>query len=595
MPYRMIGPGRQVWLDLWRLYAKRLHEAKVPVLMYELFNEPGYAALTADHRKEFVAWLHERYGSLEAVNETWGSSWTSWDNILDHPSPRTDPALWLDYDEYLAETFSDLFEAGRDAIREIDPKAVCVVQPTRRAALVPFNAVHYSKILDLHEVVVAPTNGGLWTPGQICKKPPRDWIETPLAPAPISSDLLLRMAGERMLFDNELYLTGQTRRATRNDWWTRVLLGYDGATLFQWSKRGWSWWKGEKKLRKEAEDHPYTALLPPARRTEALRGMLDFALEIEQVRDLVLPKPWGPQLRIAILWSWGNARREAWEGNLPEKAMVYYAALRYGHWSFAVLPSGYATIEELSKFRVVILAGTRFLEKETAQNLEVYVRKGGLLLVGEGTASQTPYGPSNGFAKMLGVTVGARLAVPISRPEQVLGHGLPGELELREGMRHLHLSEGTKPLLVDSLHRPVVTEHRIGDGRVWYQAASLHGYPLVTLLSWLLEMAGEQKHVAIYEAKNEQCATNVLASVREYGGHLAILLRNQDEYSKSLRIVVLGRAGDWTVRDPLDEGHLIPPSGGTAWSGEDLQQDGIPLEINPRDFRLLILEQLKEG
>jgi hypothetical protein len=277
--------------------------------------------------------------------------------------------------------------------------------------------------------------------------------------------------------------------------------------------------------------------------------------------------------------------------------MTYYAALRYSHWLFVMLPSDYATTEDLSKFNVVILAGAHFLEEETARNLEIYVRNGGLVLVGEETASHSPYGLSNGFLEILGVTVGERKSTPsrISRPQQALGYGLPEDLELREGIRHLRLSEGTEPVLLDSSHQPVVTEHRIGGGRVWYQAADLQGYSLATLLSWLLELAGEQKHIAVYEPNGGGCATNILASLREYGGHTAILLRNQDGYSKSVRIMVLRRSGEWSVCDPLDQERIAPPSGRTAWSGEDLEQDGIPLQMGPQDFRLLILTQLNEG
>ncbi|MFH1742173.1 MAG: beta-galactosidase [bacterium] len=593
MPYKTIGEGRKIWLQMWRLYAQKLRDANVPVLMYELFNEPGYAAHTADHREEFIQWLQKRYGSLQAVNETWGSSWTSWEAIRDHSSPRNDACLWLDYDEYLAGTFAELFQAGREAIREIDSNAICVMQPRRNGALIPFDAVHYSRILDYQEVVVAPTNGGLWTPGEVSDQPSQNWLDTPLAPAPISSDLILEMAGNRMVFDNEMYLTGQTCRSTRNDWWTRVLLGYDGATLFSWSKRGWAWWEGKETLEAEALKHPYASLLPLARRTEALRGILDFALEMEKVRDCVLPKPWGPRTPIGFLWIWGNARRLACDGRLPEKTMAYYAALKCTHWPFEMIPSNTATIENLSKYEIIILAGTKYLEPEIAQNLEMYVRNGGLLLLGEETASQTPYGQSNGFTEIIGIHAGDYESTQsrVSRPQSLRNSFVPDELDRIERIRRLRLSEDVRPIIEDSLLQPIVIEKCLDDGRVWYQTADLRGYRLATLLSWLLETAGIAGEISIYDTDTGKCATNILVSLRDYGARRAILLRNQDRYPKNLSVRVPPRSGEWMVRDPLNEIQIDPPPGQTVWSNADLECGGIPLTLGPQDFRLLILER----
>jgi hypothetical protein len=209
----------------------------------------------------------------------------------------------------------------------------------------------------------------------------------------------------------------------------------------------------------------------------------------------------------------------------------------------------------------------------------------------------TPYAQPNGFEKILGVTFGNTEKIPslLSPPERILGNGLPEELKLLQGIRRLQLGERTQSLVEDSLHRPIVTEYRVGLGRVWYQAADLRGYSLGTLLGWLLELAGEEKSLGIYGAEYGKCATNVLLSLREYKKHLAVLLRNQDNYPKRLRIAVSLPDGNWTVRDPLDEGAVVSPSGQRIWSREALQREGILIEIDPRDFRLLILERQGEG
>ncbi|HOE12943.1 MAG TPA: beta-galactosidase trimerization domain-containing protein [bacterium] len=629
MAYRIIGPGREIWLSIWRLYAQRLREAGVPVLMYELFNEPGYNAWTEDHRAEFIRWLQERYNSLETVNCVWGTSWNSWEEIRDYPAPKTVPSLWLDYDEYLAEKFADLFKAGIDTIREIDPNAVCVIQPRRTAALVPWDAVHYDKILALEEVVVSPTDGGLWTPGTSGNQPDSRWSNAPMAPAPISSDLLPAMAGDRMLFDNELYLTGQTRRDVRNDWWTRVLMGYDGATLFSWSKRGWSWWDGLEKIKEEAEQHPYSALIPIARRTEALRGILDFAREMPRVRLNVLRKPWVENHNIGFVWSWGNARRLMCDGDLPEQAMRYYATLKYTHWPFEMIPSYPASSEHLSQFKVLFLPGTQYLERELQINLENYVRNGGLLVLGEKIPDRTPYGRLNGFDEWLGIRPGPGdfRRSTIRMPEEIKGDGAPKAIEgvevvepislastLSQREREIdshHSGKSRNPvstdrtimspfhtLIADSLERPVLIERQLGNGRIWYLTANLKGYDLATLLSWILEMAGQNRELLIRDESDGNCARNILVSFRRYNDpsrHICVLLRNMDSYPKDLRITLNPGWKNYRIDDPLERICFDPPPGKLMWEWDDMQTHGIRLRIEGNDFRLLMFSEISEG
>ena len=592
VPYRTIGKGREVWLELWRLYAERLRDANVPVMMYELFNEPIYIALTHDHRWEFITWLQERYGTLKKVNETWGSVYGSWREIQDHPSPMSDGALWLDYDEYLADTFAELFKAGQHSVREVDPDAVCVIQPTKRAIYEPPGGVHLSKVSDLEEVIVGPTDGGLWTPGDVPDRPADNLLDCPLAPAPISSDLMFALAGERMLFENELYLTGQTRRSTRNDFWAHVLLGYDGATLFSWSKRGWAWWDGKRRVEEEAEKHPYCALLPPARRTKALRGVLDFALEIEEVRDLVLPKPWEPKPRVAFLWSWGNARRRAYDGEFAEKTMEYYAALRYTHWPMTILPSDAATPRALSEFDVVIAAGMDYLERSVVEPLANYVLRGGLLILGETLPVRTPYGPRNGLDRYFDLRFGEidKAANSLFLSDEICGPGLPREINLAHGVRAMDSSPGTDVILRDGEGRPVVVEQTLGSGAVWYQAAEIHGYSLATLLSWLLERAGVNKPVSVY-ARDGEYATNILLSSRYYENHIALLFLNKNRFPARLRISAAASLSSWSVSDPLDTGEILSPSGDPLWSHTELLKPGIPLDLDSEDFRLIIVKR----
>ena len=453
-----------------------------------------------------------------------------------------------------------------------------------------------------------------------------------MAPAPISSDLLLVMTGDRMLFDNELYLTGQTRRDVRNDWWTRVLMGYDGATLFSWSKRGWSWWDGLDKIKEEAEQHPYSALIPLARRTEALRGILDFAQEMPRVRLEVLRKPWGESHNIGFVWSWGNARRLMCDGNLPEQGMRYYAALKYTHWPFEMIPSYLASFEHLSQFKVLFLPGTQYLERELQENLENYVQNGGLLVLGEKIPARTPYGRPNGFDEWIGIQPGPGdfRKSTIRMPEEIKGDGVPqiaeGIFSVRKvepfsltpplsqrerGIDSGHSGESRNPvstgrtimspfhtLLGDSLERPVLIERPLGKGRIWYLAADLEGYNLGTVLSWILEMAGQNRELLIRDECDGNCARNILVSFRRYNDpshHICVLLRNMDSYPKDMRITLNPGWKNYRIDDPLKRICFDPPPGKVMWEWDDAQTQGIRFRIEGNDFRLLMFSEISEG
>lgn len=397
-----------------------------------------------------------------------------------------------------------------------------------------------------------------------------------------------------MLFDNELYLTGQTRRTTRNDFWTRVLLGYDGATLFSWSKRGWAWWDGKRRLEKEAESHPYSALLPLARNTEALRGILDFALEIEKVRDDVLPKPWNPDPKIGFLWNWGDVRRRAYDRKIAEKTMEYYAALRYSHWPMTLLPSNAISLESLSTFEVLVVAGMEYLRGDIAELLIEYTVRGGQLVVAETIPSRTPYGPPNGIDNHLSVRFGEKdtVASTLHRSDEVQGDGLPDEIDLRQGVRTVSSTRTLSVLLRDARNRPVLVEQPSGKGRILYQAADIHGYRLVTVLSWLLEVCGIEKPVSIHDSDGV-LATNILLSYRRYEDRVALLLRNRNRFPQRLRISLALGSDEWSVCDPLDTGAIRSLSAKPTWTADQLKRPGIPLDIDTEDFRLLLIERGK--
>ncbi len=604
-PWRIIGEGRRTWLRMWRLYARRYHEAGVPVLMFELMNEPAYVGMSDDHRREFPVWLRKRYRTLTALNRTWGASLERWEQAAAFKDDRELAQIIgrrLDYDEYLADRFTELIAEGVNAVQEILPDTLVGVQTMGGYALRPREAVWKHRLVRVETVVITPTGGGRWTRGAGCSRPPDSPLDESIARAPFEDDLLLALSGRKMIFDNETYLRGQTAREVRNRLWEQVLAGLDGLTVFAWSKRGWAWWRGREAVQVEADKFPYSNLIPLARRTEALRGILDFATEVQALAPMILPKPRGPRPAVGLLYSWAHARWMSIDPELVDKTGDYYAALKYTHWNFAIVPSDGNSIDSLTRFDVLVAPALTHVERDLVQALRDFVRQGGVLLVGEQPLDRDLYGAPLDAASWLGVAVtglDSRGATVTSPSPARIEARLPGPVRLPVGVRKLRIGPEASVVVQDAAGRPVIVRHRFGKGIVYYQAADVIGYPLAKLL-WraLADAAKESGRSAdsvparwrladIRNAKTGTLAANVLLSRRSWPDRHALLLMNMDEYARSIRIAPADIAGRWQVRDALRGRDIRGPSG-PVWSDKDLHA-GVPIDMPPGDPVVLLL------
>jgi len=592
-PYRIIGKGRDVWLTMWTTYARRYKDAGARVLFYELMNEPAYLATTPDHRGEFVAWLKRRYGTLVRVNGTWGTNYKSWDGVRNFKRVNECTGVFFDYDEYLGDRFADLVRAGCEAIEKITPGVAAAVQTMGGYTLQPRHAIYLSKLIPIQRAVLAPTGGGRWTRAIPNAAPRPNTVDYAIGPSPIANDLLLAMAGEKMIVDNEMYLgPGQTRLDMRNRWWRAVIAGIDGAAWFSWSKRGWAWWRGRENILREADLFPFSGLIPFARRAAAIRGVLEFAEEIELVREFVLPKPWGPEPRIGMLYSWANARWRLWEPKLRDRTGNYHAAMRYLHWNFNMVPSHTATPERLAKYELLIAGGMDHIEPELLENLTEFVARGGKLIVADGLMGRDLYGQKLDPTPLLGVRAkGRRRVSPDSF--KVVGlpklDRLPGEVSRAAALIDIDPVPPTETLWRDTEGRPVVTRRPLGKGEVYFVAADLRGYPLARLLAILRQRVGLPRSLLITDGRTGQLAPNVLVSRRSQPTHHALLLLNADPFPKLVRIRVIDLAGDWEVSDPLEGRVFQGQPGVLRWRAQAIGKQGILYCIRGNGRGLVLL------
>ena len=106
-------------------------------VFYDLGDESGIADLAAfwdfDFSDESLVpmrrWLRERYGTLAALNQQWGTNFTAWDLVTpmttSEAMKRTDDNYsgWADFKEWMDIAYTSAVKMGVDAVRSADPDA----------------------------------------------------------------------------------------------------------------------------------------------------------------------------------------------------------------------------------------------------------------------------------------------------------------------------------------------------------------------------------------------------------------------------------------------------------------------------------------
>jgi len=111
-------------------------------LFYNLGDESGIADLAAywdfDFSDQSLAemrnWLKERYGTLAALNQQWGTNFGAWDLVTpmttNEAMKQSDDnfSSWGDFKEWMDVSFANAVKAGVDAVRSVDPEAYVALE-----------------------------------------------------------------------------------------------------------------------------------------------------------------------------------------------------------------------------------------------------------------------------------------------------------------------------------------------------------------------------------------------------------------------------------------------------------------------------------
>ncbi|MFE6409328.1 beta-galactosidase [Streptomyces sp. NPDC057837] len=464
--------GNHPALALWHVH----NEYGVPV-------SACYCDSCAAH---FRRWLAAAYGTVDAVNEAWGTAfwgqrYTGFEQI--NPPRVTpaavNPAQALDYKRFADATMRENFVAERDILHRLSPGVP--VTTNFMTALSQCDSVDYWAWG--READLVTNDHYLITDGR------RTHVNLAMA-----ADLTRSVAGGApwlLLEHSTSGVNWQPRnpakapgQMARNSL-AHVARGSEGAMFFQWRQSR----RGAEKFHSAMVPHGGTGTRV-WREVVELGSFVDALAEIRGTRT---------EADVAVLWDWHSwwAQTLDWRPSVDhdarERADAFYEALYDRH-----LTVDFAHPEaDLSRYPLVVVPALYLMTEAAGRNLTAYVEGGGTLVVSyfsgivdeHDAVHEGAYpGP---LRDVLGLTV--EEFSPLLAGERVRLTGPDGTELGADVWTEFVVPRGADTVLTyaDGLAAglPAVTRHRLGEGTAWYVSTRLGADGLDTLLGLAAEDA----------------------------------------------------------------------------------------------------------
>lgn len=458
--------------------------------MWHVHNEYGvpvsacYCDSCAIH---FRRWLAAAYGTVDAVNEAWGTAFWGqrYARLEDVNPPRATPTVGnpgqaLDYKRFADATMRENFCAERDILHRLAPGVP--VTTNFMTALSQCDSVDYWAWG--REVDIVTNDHYLITDGRrthVNLAMAADLTRSVGAGAPW---ILLEhsTSGVNWQPRNPAKAPGQMARNSL----AHVARGSEGAMFFQW-----------RQSRRGAEKF-HSAMVPHGGAdTRVWREVVELGASLDSLAAL---RGTRTEADVAVLWDWQSwwAQNLAWrpseDADPRERADAFYEALYDRH-----LTVDFARPEaDLSAYPLVVVPALYLMTEAAGANLRAYVENGGTLVVSYFSGIVDEHdavheGACPGALRdVLGLTV--EEFSPLLRGESVRLTG-PDGCELGGDVwTEFVVPRGAETVwtYTDGLAagRPAVTRHRLGEGSAWYVSTRLGQEGLDALLGRAAEDAG---------------------------------------------------------------------------------------------------------
>ncbi|MFF6883906.1 beta-galactosidase [Streptomyces sp. NPDC012421] len=475
----------RITTELARRYAG--HPALALWHVHNEYGVPVSACYCDTCAAGFRRWLAGAYGSLDAVNEAWGTAfwgqrYGAYEEIL---PPRTtptvgNPAQRLDYRRFADATIRENFRAERDILHGLSPGVP--VTTNFMTALSQCDALDYWAWG--REVDLVTNDHYLITDGR------RTHVNLAMA-----ADLTRSVAGGApwlLLEHSTSGVNWQPRNPAKRpgelarNSLAHVARGSEGAMFFQWRQSR----RGAEKFHSAMVPHGGTD-------TRIWREVVELGAGLAALEEIrgsrTVPD-------VAMLWDWHSwwAQGLEWrphEGHdARERADSYYEALYDRH-----LTVDFAHPEaDLSAYPLVVVPALYLMTEAAGQNLREYVENGGTLVVSyfSGIVDEHdavhPGAYPGALRDVLGLTVDEWSPL---LDHQRVGLTGPGGAALTGDL----WTEFVRPRGAETVWTyadgpaaggPAVTRHRLGRGTAWYVSTRLDAASLDAIVAAACDDAG---------------------------------------------------------------------------------------------------------
>ncbi|MGW1910240.1 beta-galactosidase [Streptomyces sp. NPDC002076] len=448
--------------------------------LWHVHNEYVTLCLCDHTAAAFRVWLRARHGSLDALNEAWGTAfwsqnYTSWEQIL---PPRAsqwhhNPGQTLDFSRFWSDETLAAYCEQRDAIRAHSDRPV-----TTNLMLPGYQNLDlwaFGREVDVVSVNHYPSAPGVDAAAQAAFDADRARSIAGGAP------WLLMEQGTNTVYAGGRVLAKEPGDILRHSL-THIARGSEGALFFQWrqSRAGAEQW--------------HSAMVPhagPDSRT--FREVTAAGEAVARLGELA-----GSTVRaeVAVLHdsdAWWAMRVDG----LPSSELDYLAALRRAHralWDTGRTVDFAHPEHDLSRYRLVLAPALFLLTDAGAENLRRYVAAGGTLLVQHfsGMVDERLHSRLGGYpAAPLREALGIRVEEyrPLHQDEQITLSDGSTATSWSESLR----TEGAEALAAYThgmlAGSPALTCHDFGSGHGWYLSTHLDESGYAALVGRLLTEA----------------------------------------------------------------------------------------------------------
>ncbi|WP_141782928.1 beta-galactosidase [Nocardioides albertanoniae] len=460
--------------------AKRYHDHPA-VVMWHVGNEYGNhnAHCMCDvSAVAFRAWLRSRYGTVEALNEAWMTTfwsqrYTDWDQI-DPPrevsnNSHPNPGHQLDFWRYSSDALLELFKADADAVRAISDKPLTT------------NFMGFWKHSDPRPWVAEEdlVSNDHYLLAEDDDRTQQLAMTADLTRSMAHGDPWLLMEHSTSAVNWQPRNIAKTAGEMRRNSFQHIARGADGAMFFQWrASLG-----GSEKF--------HSAMVPHAGTESRLwRDVVRLGADIASIAEVAGTRV--EQAKVAIVFDWTSWWAATFDSHpsVDVDPMTTARAWHKACWARNLGVDIVGVADPLDGYDVVVLPAQYLLDDATVARLTAFVEAGGTLVATYFTGIVDerdhirPGGYPGALRDLLGVRIEEFCPLPEGDEIALTSYGT-GTIWSERG-RALGADVLATYVTGDCAGDPAVTRRRVGEGTAWYVGTELGAEALDTLAAQIL-------------------------------------------------------------------------------------------------------------